>query len=495
MYSQEKQFSSLAKVLSNYDRVIIDTCSLMGEGFPQFMDTLVGSKKYWKKDLLILTPVECIEELEKHAANMDWHNNEARIDAVRALTIIKDAQRKYRVPAYLKRQQSKGDTFADPSILAHATLFRIHYRVLIITQDNDLAQDLLKLNNLGSQNGRFLFVMKINAGGQLEGHSFNQNKSKEQKKTITKIEKKPTSKVEPKEKPAAKPAETKQVPAPKAEQKPIKPSLLKKEDKPAEIKTPRPFYDFGATPVDAAIASAKRLNVLVRDPSIAYLKEIHGPADVTKDVLVAKLPASDLTKAGDKVVANLKGLKITVEKTERDFKAFASLEPVVTAKEEAKTVKKPSVSETEQKLAPAKKEEKQTAPQSEVKEEKPKAEKAKAAPKKTKAATAPKADGSAPKAASKTKKKTEEVKPIEAKPEEPSKEEKKPATPKKTPLEKALAAEKRLSANVSNPNYPSDKKAKDIEAFIKLYDKLSEDERKQIKLTKEFLAQQKENLK
>lgn len=492
MYSQEKQFSSLAKVLSNYDRVIIDTCSLMDEGFPQFMDTLVGSKKYWKKDLLILTPVECIEELEKHAANMDWHNNEARIDAVRALTIIKDAQRKYRVPAYLKRQQSKGDTFADPSILAHATLFRIHYRVLIITQDNDLAQDLLKLNNLGSQNGRFLFVMKINAGGQLEGHSFSQNKLKEQKKTITKIEKKPTLKVEPKEKPAAKPAETKQVPAPKAEQKPIKPPLLKKEDKPAEIKTPRPFYDFGATPVDAAIASAKRLNVLVRDPSIPYLKEIHGPADITKDVLVSKLPTSDLTKAGDKVVVSLKGLKITVEKTERDFKAFASLEPVPTVKEE---VKKPSASETEQKLAPAKKEEKQTAPQSEVKEEKPKAEKAKAAPKKTKAATAPKADGSAPKAASKTKKKAEEVKPIEAKPEEPSKEEKKPATPKKTPLEKALAAEKRLSANVSNPNYPSDKKAKDIEAFIKLYDKLSEDERKQIKLTKEFLAQQKENLK
>ena len=488
MYSQEKQFSSLAKVLSNFDRVIIDTCSLMDEGFPQFMDTLVGSEKYWKDGLEISTTAECIEELEKHAANKDWHYSDARIDALRALIIIKDAKKKYRIPVVLKRQQTKGDTFADPSILAHATLFRIHYRVLVITQDKNLAQDLLKLNLLGSQNGRFLAVMKINAGGQLEGHSFTSPKSKEFKKLEPKSEKKPTLKVEQKET-TVKAIEAKPVSVPKIEQKPAKAVAPKKEEKPVEPKTPRLFYDFGATPVDAAIASAKRLNVLVRDPSIPYLQAVHGPVDITKDVLTEKLPTTNLVKTGDSITVNVKGLKVVVEKTERDYKAATSLEPVEAKKEEAKPAKKPAAP----KAKPA-----------EVKAEQPKVEEAKPVEKKPEekvekkpAAKTSKKTTSKPKAKTTTaKKKVEEVKPIEEKPvEAPSKEEKKPAAPKKTPLEKALAAEKRLSANVSNPNYPKDKKLKDIDSFIKLYDKLSEDEQKQIKLTKEFLNQQKESLK
>ncbi len=493
MYSQEKQFSSLAKILSNYDRVIIDTCALMDEGFPQFMDTLVGSKRYWKDGLQIITLKECVEELEKHAANKDWHYSEARIDAVRALSILKDAYRKHHVIQIAKRQQRKGDTFADPSILATATVLRIHYRVLVITQDKNLAYDLEGLNSLGSQNGRFLATMKINAGGQLEGHSLNKPKAKDFKKAENKKDKKPTLKVETKEIKETKQIEFKPVPVPKIEQKPAKIAVQpKKEEKPKESKQPKPFYVFGPTPVDAVIASAKHLNVLVRDPGVAYVKEIHGPVDITKNVLIDKLPVSKFLKTGDNMTFNVKGLKVTAEKTERDYRATTSLEPTDDKKETPKVVIKGKQPDNVAKVVEVKKDEQKTAKDEKTEppaSNKPaaKAEKPKAKPiEKTSTAKAPK-----------EKKKPADPKQVKDKPTVDEKasekaEPKKPSAPKKTPLEKALAVEKRLSANVSNPNYPSEKKAKDIESFIKLYDKLSDEEKKQIKLTKEFLDQQKQ---
>ncbi len=490
MYSQEKTFSSLAKVLSNYDRVIIDTCALMDEGFPQFMDTLVGSKRYWKDGLQIITLKECIEELEKHASNKDWHYSDARIDAVRALNILKDAQKKHHVIQVAKRQQRKGDTFADPSILATATVLRIHYRVLVITQDKNLAYDLDRLNNLGSQNGRFLAVMRINAGGQLEGHP--SNKPKDFKKPEAKKEKNIAPKSEQKE---IKKIEVKPVLVPKIEQKPAKISLPKKEEKPVnEAKQNKPFYNFGPTPVDAVIASAKRLNVLIRDDaSIPYVKGIHGPVDVTKDALLSKLPLNALSKTGDSLTINIKGLKAVVEKTERDFRAVTSLE--------AEPVKK---EQTPVKATPQKVEEPKEVKQPETKQVvKPIEKKAsdvskKPAPTKKEQTVAKPEVKKAPKA----EKKAEEKKPAAKKAAEKKTEikdsaktaEKKPAAPKKTNLEKAQALEKRLSSNVSNPNYPKEKKLKDIDSFFKLYDKLSEDEKKQIKLDTDFLKQQKESL-
>lgn len=485
MYSQEKQFSNLAKILSNYDRVIIDTCSLMDEGFPQFMDQLVGSKRYWKHGLQIITPKECIEELNQHAANTDWHYSDARIDAVRALHILKDAQRKYRLIHVAKRQQRKGDNFADPSILATATVLRIHYRILVITQDKSLAYDLERLNALGSQNGRFLATMRINNGGQLEGHSLGKLHFKDSKKQEAKNEKKPAVKAEQKPTPAAKPAEKQPVIATKPTQ--TKPTSEKKEAKPTESKALKPYYEYGATPTEAIIASAKHLNVLVRDPSVPYVKEIHGPSDITRDVLSSALPSSGLEKTGDKVTVSVKGLGIVIEKTERDFKATVSLEPQKTEEPKPSETKeplkatKPKAPKTPKAKAPVKEKEpevkevaKKVSEPTPKKDEKE--EEVKPTPKKK-----------APKAKTEPKKEAAELtaEPAPAK---------KPAAPKKTPLEKALTAEKRLSANVSNPNYPMDKKNKDIDAFIKLYDKLSEEEQKQIKLTKDFLLKQKESV-
>ena len=57
MYSEETKPSNLAKLLNNFDKVFMDTCSLMEDSFPQFMDCLVKSHEYWKDGLKVIVLV------------------------------------------------------------------------------------------------------------------------------------------------------------------------------------------------------------------------------------------------------------------------------------------------------------------------------------------------------------------------------------------------------------------------------------------------------
>ena len=44
MFSEEQYATSLAKFLSDFDYAIVDTCSLMDDAFPKWMDILHGAK-------------------------------------------------------------------------------------------------------------------------------------------------------------------------------------------------------------------------------------------------------------------------------------------------------------------------------------------------------------------------------------------------------------------------------------------------------------------
>ena len=54
MYSDENKSSALARYLNTFDYVIIDTCSLMDDGFPLWLDVLRNAKTYRKKELEIV---------------------------------------------------------------------------------------------------------------------------------------------------------------------------------------------------------------------------------------------------------------------------------------------------------------------------------------------------------------------------------------------------------------------------------------------------------
>lgn len=237
MYSEETKPSNLAKFLSGFDYVFLDTCSLMEDGFPAFMDTLVPSKEYWKEGLHVIVLKECIKELKKHRKSKE--KNEARIGAIRALKILRHD--KWHGKTIEIGKKVTGGDFADQAITQKVVELRIRNKILIITQDKTLTTDLLKFNKLDSQHGRYLEVYKILPNGDLAKnfgdngfkHSYERNeKDKERRLSLSfKVEKQP--------------------------------QIVKKEEEKKETKTVSPLVE-----------ADRRINSILKDPTYPLNKKI-----------------------------------------------------------------------------------------------------------------------------------------------------------------------------------------------------------------------------
>ncbi|MCQ2771704.1 MAG: hypothetical protein MJ238_00285 [Bacilli bacterium] len=166
MYSDEIKSSELAKKLLVFDLVYLDTCSLMEDSFPLFMDLLVKSRYYWKDKVKVIILSEVYAELTKHAANTT--KTHLTVSAKRALKILKhDSWRLWRKTIQINKKKDT-DGFADNAIFSEVSINRIKKKVLVITQDKTLATDLKKQNSLDSSRGRFVLIYKINQRGELE---------------------------------------------------------------------------------------------------------------------------------------------------------------------------------------------------------------------------------------------------------------------------------------------------------------------------------------
>ena len=163
MYSEETKPSNLAKLLNNFDKVFMDTCSLMEDSFPQFMDCLVKSHEYWKDGLKVIVLGECMEELKKHSKSKD---GDKFVEAKLAIKILEHNKRHGKTIEITKPTHKDG--FADRAIFAKVTDLRIAEKILIITQDKKLTNDIRGLNGLESQKGTNIHVSRISRNGDLE---------------------------------------------------------------------------------------------------------------------------------------------------------------------------------------------------------------------------------------------------------------------------------------------------------------------------------------
>lgn len=468
MYSEETKASSLAKLLSNFDLVLLDTCSLMEDSFPNFMDALVASRGYWKEGLRVVILGECMDELKKHSKSGE---HEKRINAKRALKIVKHDQSIWNRNKVLKIEKAlHKDAFADRAIYAKVSDLRISQKILVITQDKKLKADIRGLNNLESQKGRNIHVYQIGRHGDLEikfddrsapvpARNFNGKKPVEKPENKP-FEEKPKAPQKPKNPDKSQVIlkenallanisnpnyavnkkiedidaqiallkglsqeekkqlnlklteeklllEKKKLEAPKPKEKePVQKNPVK-EQKPQKQETvKKPYYEYGKTPVLALKKLGDHYGWMFRDPSVAYFSGVHGPIDLTSDDLaVAEEAASLKPETSTELV--IKSLTFVFEHTKNEFHVY--LKPVEEKKEEqaAKVEAKPKKTK-----APAKKKEEKKVEEP-VKEEKPKQE---SKPKKTKK-----------KAVEKTEKPAEEKKV-----EEPVVEKQKANKPKKS---------------------------------------------------------------
>lgn len=332
MYSEETKPSNLAKFLSGFDYVFLDTCSLMEDGFPAFMDTLVPSKEYWKEGLRVIVLKECIKELKKHRKSKE--KNEARIGAIRALKILRHD--KWHGKTIEIGKKVTGGDFADQAITQKVVELRIRNKILIVTQDKTLTTDLLKFNKLDSQHGRYLEVYKILPNGDL-AKNFGDNGFKRSYERNEKDKERHLS------------------PSLKVEKQP---QVVKKEEEKKEAKALSPLGE-----------ADRRINSILKDPTyplnkkiaeinseLALLQNANDKDKASllynedrllseKEKLVAKmekaLPPSE-TKVEQKVIPDIKKEEIT-NKKEISKKEDASHDPYENGNNSSEAIRKLAV--------------------------------------------------------------------------------------------------------------------------------------------------------
>lgn len=509
MYNEELKSSKLAQFLNDYDYVFVDTCSLMEDSFPLFMDYLSKSKEYWKEDLQVIVLGECVEELKKHAKEKE---KDRKIAALRALKIIRHD--KWHKKAFTITK-AEGSSFADNAIFTKVSGLRIHNKILVITQDKTLTTDLLKLNRLDSQKGRYLSVYRLTPHSELEKNpgengekTFNK---KHEASSFQKVEKdnktvalnkaqkviieednklaKNLSNPNYKTKNKIKDIDNQLSKLNKLDANSLsalslrfsKEDLLKKkeellpskkgEKKENKKETSSVIVTTGASPSEALKRLALNYHSIVRDPSVSYVGAVHGNLDLTSDDL-KKVDQLAVSKGnfsynkGNVAYSFEKGKEYSVS-----CKNLSSKKP-----EEQKRSTPVSMKEEKKKNLPPKKEENKktkTAPSSMKKENKPLPQKEKPILSKDdpilkKKIRIVKVKGSTSGGSSSAIPEGIVLVVGEPKARTPKKEKapvlKKAASKNDSSLLKeAMDADRVLNANLNNPNYPKGKALLDIQ--------------------------------
>lgn len=509
MYNEELKSSKLAQFLNDYDYVFVDTCSLMEDSFPLFMDYLSKSKEYWKEDLQVIVLGECVEELKKHAKEKE---KDRKIAALRALKIIRHD--KWHKKAFTITK-AEGSSFADNAIFTKVSGLRIHNKILVITQDKTLTTDLLKLNRLDSQKGRYLSVYRLTPHSELEKNpgengekTFNK---KHEASSFQKVEKdnktvalnkaqrviieednklaKNLSNPNYKTKNKIKDIDNQLSKLNKLDANSLsalslrfsKEDLLKKkeellpskkrEKKENKKETSSVIVTTGASPSEALKRLALNYHSIVRDSSVSYVGAVHGNLDLTSDDLkkVDQLAVSKgnfCYNKGNVVYSFEKGKEYSVS-----CKNLSSKKP-----EEQKRSTPVSMKEEKKKNLPPKKEENKktkTTPSSVKKENKPLPQKEKPILSKDdpilkKKIRIVKVKGSTSGGSSSAIPEGIVLVVGEPKTRTPKKEKapvlKKAASKNDSSLLKeAMDADRVLNANLNNPNYPKEKALLEIQ--------------------------------
>lgn len=149
-------------VMENYAKdwkIFLDTCSILHFAADKFWLNIVPLLQQHRNKIII--PLRVIEELQKHAANLQ--NPDLAKNSKNSLQII---QRLVNT-GFIDVRGENSDNFVDNVFQVVFTKFRMTHKLLLITQDNDLAEDIISLNNNKSVKANAVNVKRINQYGFL----------------------------------------------------------------------------------------------------------------------------------------------------------------------------------------------------------------------------------------------------------------------------------------------------------------------------------------
>lgn len=163
--------TSLEMYVREY-RIFIDTCSLLHIAADKFwMNIIPILNRYQNK---IIVPLRSIDELEKHS------NNEDNPKLAQAANNCKKVLKQLMSAGYIEIRGEDTDNFADNVFQVVFTKFRMTHKLLLVTQDNDLAKDILCLNDSKSVKANEVHVKRINKYGYLSDFSWNEGRTSKQ---------------------------------------------------------------------------------------------------------------------------------------------------------------------------------------------------------------------------------------------------------------------------------------------------------------------------
>lgn len=142
-------------------RIFLDTCSLMHPEAGRFLDTWLRplSERLGVPPLVISHKVK--GELERLAAATGEPGR--RRQAREGLALVRRGLNE----GWAEYRGEPGDSFPDNLFLSLFTHFRLRYRLVLVTQDLDLALDILGLNETRSVGGvRGVEVISVGRGGE-----------------------------------------------------------------------------------------------------------------------------------------------------------------------------------------------------------------------------------------------------------------------------------------------------------------------------------------
>jgi len=137
--------------------IFIDTCAMLEESFPLFVERV--TPYLMKHDNRIVVPRSVLKELVKHACNPE--NPKLKESAVKAYNLV------YTRPDIFRVEGKDSDGYADNLHLTLYLRYRVEHRTLFITQDKDLAVEILNNSKSNAVRAYAPLVKKITPQGYL----------------------------------------------------------------------------------------------------------------------------------------------------------------------------------------------------------------------------------------------------------------------------------------------------------------------------------------
>lgn len=169
----QKKENNSKNVLEEYVKewkIFIDTCSILHPAINKFWKNIIPLLEFYKNKIII--PFRVIEELKKHEMNIS--NSILAKNSKEALITIKYLAENN----LIEIRGEDSDNFTDNVFQVVFTKYRMNYKLLLITQDNDLSKDIDSLNNIKSVKANDVSVKRLNHYGFLSNYSWNSKNNK-----------------------------------------------------------------------------------------------------------------------------------------------------------------------------------------------------------------------------------------------------------------------------------------------------------------------------